>query len=210
MPGEREVNSLLEVYWRSECLIGDVKDKSLVETPSGREAYIFLSGENEDMLSRVILVRDRGLEMFPDFLIGKRIRVLVRRTSSDDWTTWYRFSSLAHVEGLTISQQRRLWPWRLEALDVLRNRYVQLSDFEEDLCGSLSVWGNPPSDKQRRIFREISARKSHPARSTTLDAALRASRHKPRPSREEPTDIAEALQELLEELRQIWLESRRI
>lgn len=209
MPGEREIDHLLDIHTNAQCLIGRVEHISRTVDREGRRAtLITLDGLLYGSLCREVLALDQGTQMFPGFLVGRIIRVVCRSPRLSRDRARYDFLHLAHVDGLTRQQRSRLWPWREDAYCVLTNPRLRLSPFEEGLCQTLMTWGRPPSPEQARHFRRIAQRQGSATNRLTRDALLRVARHRPHPRMKEPTPLGILLQGALNELRDIWLQSQ--
>ena len=205
--GEKEIDFLLERYWQSECLIGTVLSIQCFSTEDGPFISIRLAGLNEYGLARVLVARGTDdCRMFPDFLRGRTIKVLCRRGETTEFATHYLFSALAFVEDLSVFEENRLWPWKRAARRLLKDPGVHLDSFEEQLCASMSMWGRPPSVKQRSRFGDLVEREAG-TRPPTGSSVARSRRYKSRPS-SEPLRVGYALELALRELRDIWLADR--
>lgn len=178
-----------------------------VDPHTGRGSIIRLQGLMGGEFVREVVAHDQGSQMFPRFLLQKTIRVVCRQPQLTPPFAAYEFLHLAHVEGLTRSQTLELWPWREDAFRVLTNPRLHLSDFEERLCCSLLAWGRPPTEEQRRRFGRIAERQSSAWNRMNREALLRVARHRRRRVMQDPTPINVLLQEALNELRDIWLQS---
>lgn len=209
MPGEREVDHLLDRYINAQCLIGRIIDiRRTVDLAGTHGTLITLDGVTAEGLVRQVVALDQGARMFPRFLLGRIVRVVCRTAGEQQLVVRHTFLHLAHVEGLTDSQQNRLWPWREEAFEALTDPRLRLTAFEEGLCRTLLSWGRPPSPEQQRHFRRIAERRRSATNRLSREALLRAARHRPRPALEAPTPIGTLLVEALNELRDIWLRSQ--
>lgn len=205
MPGEHEIDQLLELYSNAECLIGEVLE--IQRWRSGGDETAVRLTDTADERQRIIIAPDRLGNMFPDFVHERTVRIVCRSVDSSDSTTFYDFLHLVHVEGVSRDQAKQLWPWRDSAHRLLDNPSVRLSQYEEGLCRNLTSWGRPPSDKQRAVFRQISERQRG-RQAVSRESLLRAARHQPRPSCISPQPVGDALLHTLNELREIWLKSQ--
>lgn len=205
MPGEHELDQLLERYSNAQCLIGEVLE--IQRKRSGGDETAVRLTDAADGRQRIVLAPDRLGNMFPDFVHERTVRIVCRSVGSPDNTIFYDFLHLAHVEGISRDEEVQLWPWKDHAYRLLVDPSIRLSQFEEDLCRSLTWWGRPPSEKQRAVFRQISERQSGP-QAVSRESLLRAARYRPRLNCIAPQPVGDALLHALYELRQIWLKSQ--
>lgn len=200
MTGERALDRLLEIHWRSHCILGNV-EQIVPLARSDRGVVIVLSGSDENGLIRLVDVPHEYRRMFPDFLVGRRVGIVCRRQGFTALTVRYDFTHLAWVHALSEREAPKLWPWREAAEQVLRNPSIHLSPREYDLCQTLAAYGRPPSGAQRRFFESVRSKSSKKA---TPETYFRSRRFGARDA--EPISLGVALLRALEDLRRVMEE----
>lgn len=191
MDPEHILEGLAEIEWRSECLLGSIEE---ILTEFGMPYAVRLSGESEAGLTRIVFFDPEDSDMFPDFIVGRRVGILANRKAHTASYSRYAFRHLAFVANLAHHEERALYPWRHAAEGYLATG--RLTRFETGLCTSLRLWGRPPTPKQRESFRRIRTRLGPPPGYV----------RQRRPPLDRPVALSDALVEALIELRRVWVQ----
>ncbi|MFN2586993.1 MAG: hypothetical protein ABR613_02585 [Actinomycetota bacterium] len=191
----RIIAALEERHYTSKCLYAHVV--GMCPSPHTSDVLLVELDPVQDV-RRTLVVRGQGIEMFPLFLIGRRIAVMCRPQLDEAYFSQYGFTALADVEKLTEQEADLLWRWRREALECLCDERFQMTQFELELCDSMSSRGTPPALRQRRLLRQTVRQRAVRPPKATLETMDRAARYDIARRGGGPAPLGDAIAELIE------------